>query len=172
MQKVGLAVLAVLFVTISGKAQEAPKAEVFAGYSYARVDADITHVNANGWNFSVAGNVNKWFGLVGDFSGHYGSLFDINGSVHSFGFGPRFSSRKNERVTPFFHTLFGAAHRRFAGFNETAFAMAIGGGIDVRASDHVAVRLIQADYVPTRFGGETQSNARVSVGFVFRLGKK
>ena len=45
----------------------APKAEVFGGYSFVRLEGN----SMNGWDFSLAGNVNNNVGIVGEFSGHY-----------------------------------------------------------------------------------------------------
>ena len=50
-------------------AQDVSKAEVFGGYSWAGG-------NFHGWNAAVMGNVTKRFGIVADFSGHYGSELD------------------------------------------------------------------------------------------------
>ena len=61
-----------LFVPLVALAQdEFPRAEVFGGYSYFRANPD--KLNLNGWDASVAGNITNWFGVEGDFSGHYGS---------------------------------------------------------------------------------------------------
>ena len=169
------------------KAQEAPKVEVFGGYSYLRADTD-PRSNANGWSASLAANVNRYFGLAADFSGHYGSQTlnlsgtqaKVDGSAHTFLFGPRFSYRKHERVTPFAHVLLGGVRDKIAGRigsisiseTDTAFGLALGGGLDVQLHRHVALRLIQADYLLTRFNGETQNNARLSIGLVFRFGSR
>ncbi len=55
--------------------------------------------------------------------------------------------------------------------------MALGGGLDVNVHDRVAIRLVQANYVLSRFEGfsgrtENQHNARLSFGVVFRLGSR
>ena len=47
-------------------AQDISKVEVFGGYTWAGG-------NFHGWNSSVTGNVTKRFGIIADFSGHYGS---------------------------------------------------------------------------------------------------
>jgi hypothetical protein len=47
---------------------------------------------------------------------------------------------------------------------DTAFAMAFGGGLDVHAGEHVDVRVIQVDYLPTFFNSERQDNFRVGAG--------
>lgn len=156
--------LTVLLVP-SAAAQEFPRAEVFGGYSFASIETGTIsgRLSQSGWNASVAGNVNRWLGFVGDFSGNYGSHDGVKRNAHSFLFGPRVSYRGNDRVTPFVHGLFGVtrAHRdifdpgipppAIPGQTETAFSMALGGGLDVRASDALALRVIQADYLMTRF---------------------
>lgn len=199
----------VLFASLSAVAQEYPKAEVFGGYSYFHADGGA---NLHGWNASVSGNLNSWFGLVADFSGHYdssssrtelrfppfpgfpgipGSPFPVSitvnsdTSVHTFLAGPRFSYRKKERITPFGHALFGASRRHaetevtfdgggrtFFSANNTSFAAALGGGLDVELSKKIALRVVQAEYLLTRSFGFNENNARVSTGIVFRFGDK
>lgn len=175
-----------LLVSLPALAQDTPKVEVAGGYSYLRADTD-PRSNAHGWYVSVAGNLNRYVGLAADFSGHYGSAnlntgagnIKVDGTAHTFLFGPRFSARR-ERLTPFAHVLAGAVRSRTAGqigtvavFNEdTAFGLAVGGGVDVTLQRHVALRLIQADYLLTRFGSETQNNVRVTIGLVFRFGSR
>ncbi|MGA8767592.1 MAG: hypothetical protein WB559_11270, partial [Candidatus Acidiferrales bacterium] len=53
--------------------------------------------------------------------------------------------------------------------SENAFAMTAGGGVDWNATTHIGIRLIQAEYLMTRFASETQNNARISAGVVFRF---
>ncbi len=75
----------------------------------------------------------------------------------------------------FCHALFGAAHGSAGGFGltvgDTAFAMALGGGFDIRLVNSLALRALQIDYLMTRFGGERQNNVRLVTGVVFRFGK-
>jgi opacity protein-like surface antigen len=169
----GLALLAASAAT----AQEVPKAEVFGGYSYA---GEGTH----GWNASAARNLNGWLGLAADAGGQYTRLeepgFRERIKTHSFLFGPQLSVRRHKRLTPFVRTLFGASHvsteaveagQRFS-FSDTSFAAALGGGLDIKLSERLALRAFQADYVHTRFFGETQHKGRLSFGLVLRLGKK
>jgi hypothetical protein len=145
----GLCVL--LLLVLPAAAQEAPKAELFGGYSYASFEGGngVDRLNLNGWNTSVAGNFNRWFGVVGDFSGQYGSQAGVDRNTHSFLFGPRFFSRNNERMTPFVHALFGIARAHREGGSgepartENAFSTAIGGGLDVKAGEAVAIRLVR-----------------------------
>ena len=51
--------------------------------------------------------------------------------------------------------------------SETGFAGAFGGGIDIRASDKIDIRVIQIDYNPMRISGQTLHNFRFGVGIVF-----
>jgi len=159
----------VLVFSLSAAAQDTPAAEFFGGYSYARVDASpASDLNLHGWNASLAGNVNRWLGFVGDFSGHYGSPSGVDVSDHTFMFGPRITAR-SEKATPFFHALFGGARASAIGSSETAFAMALGGGLDYNLNKNFAVRVGQFDYLPTRFGDDTQNNFRYSTGIVLRF---
>lgn len=179
------------------------RVEVFGGYSYLRADLSdddffITGEteNLHGFHAQVAGNLNRFFGIAGDVSGHYKSLDtrDFGGipevrlrsakaSLYTFLGGPQVKAR-NERATLFAHALFGAARARatvvvedvipgnnFGGTftdSETKFAFALGGGVDVNVSDRIAIRAVQADYLRTRFGEQTQNNLRLSVGVVFK----
>src|SRR5262249_54117231 len=84
--------------------EEFPRAEVFAGYSYANLDRgnQFGRLNLNGWAASVHGNFNRYFGLTGDSAGHYGANFHL----HEFLFGPTVSLR-TRNVTGFAHFLIG-----------------------------------------------------------------
>jgi len=203
MKKLFLLVGVTLLFSVSAMAQETPKSEVFGGYSYFHADGGGS---LHGWNGSVGINLNKWVGVVADVSGHYGSsstrvstaiigLPDLSveasadSNIHTFLAGPQLSYRKDKRLTPFGHALFGLARVHEKGtattsgpvlgtttftFNDTdtGFAMGLGGGLDVGITRSVALRLIQADYLMTRLNGDTQNNARISVGFVFRFGSR
>ena len=50
--------------------------------------------------------------------------------------------------------------------------MALGGGLDVNVNDRFAIRVVQAEYLRTRFFNETQNKGRIAFGLVFRFGKK
>jgi hypothetical protein len=201
----GLSLLFLLF-TSTVKAQEIPKYQVFVGPSYAREDlTDIKNINGIGWHASLDGTANNWVSAVFDFSGYYSSPkinvglpapLPINSSEYLYLFGPRFTYRKWERLTPFAESLFGVSDFRFTAssvgltnaISSTAFAAAIGGGADYTVKSWLAIRLIEADYVLTRsrelgvdpttgqvgFTGQrrTQNNARASVGVVFRFGNR
>lgn len=178
MRRLFFAAALVAFAAVGAHGQdETPRAEVFGGYAYGGS-------GSHGWDGSVAFNANRWLGIVADFGGQYTSIDTPDSSerirTHSFLFGPRISARRNRHVTPFAHALFGGAHNdaraREAGldlhFTDNSFALALGGGLDVKLSRRVAVRAFQLDYLRTSFFDETQHKGRLAFGLVLRLGEK
>jgi outer membrane protein OmpA-like peptidoglycan-associated protein len=161
----------------------------------------------HGGSTSLAYNLNKHLGFVFDFGGFKvdsveftspgagfspSRVVDAEGNVFTFLFGPRISFRSRDRLTPFLQVLGGAARAGEVTLHgctalipacrplseETAFAMTAGGGLDLNLNHRIALRLFQAEYLPTRFrdptsvAGDTgwQSNVRLSTGIVFRFG--
>lgn len=111
--------------------------------------------------------------------------FSLKTRLYNFLAGPEIKGRNRTRLTPFAHALFGAAHGRAhlttagtalnldAKISKTGFAMAFGGGLDIRATKRVSFRALM-DYNPT-FIGETDAgdrrrfdNVRISIGILFR----
>jgi len=157
-------------------AQEASKAEIFGGYSWSGG-------NFHGWNASVTGNITRRFGITADFSGHYGD--ELEGSIlikqdaHSFLFGPRYTFRR-KRFSPFVYALFGVtrfhesatiAGQRLS-VSDTGFGSALGGGLDIKVNERVAIRAFQIDYFRPNFFGEAHNRGRLAFGVVIHLGKK
>ncbi len=171
----------------SMRGENTPAAELFGGYSYLRFTTDNRpiipfpttpdHFDLQGVTESITGNVNDWFGLAADF-GQYRTWHMPAGGANTFSylFGPQFSYRRNERVTPFVHALFGVAKASaIAGgsAHQNSFADAIGVGLDVKVARNVSWRFFQIDYLGTRFRdghNNQQNNLRLSGGIVFRLG--
>lgn len=52
--------------------------------------------------------------------------------------------------------------------SQSKFAFALGGGLDVNVSDRIAVRVVHADYLRTRFLDERQNILRLSFGVVLK----
>jgi opacity protein-like surface antigen len=147
LRKAFCAMSLVFLALLPAMAQDVPKVEVFGGYSWAGG-------NFHGWNASVTGNVTKRLGVVGDFSG--------------------------QRVTPFVYALFGATRfqesaiiggQKLSG-SDTGFSSALGGGLDVKVNDRLAIRAFQIDYFRPNFFGEAHNRGRLAFGLVLRLGKK
>jgi len=180
-----------------------PKIEWFVGYSYLRSVPSPSSGNRlawlNGGSTSIAFNLNRYLGIVGDFGGfndteinllgtNPSSTPDSSGTVYTYLFGPRLSFRKYERITPFVQALFGGVHASEVTLSsctgaactllpaEDTFAMTAGGGLDIKIHRHFALRIIQAEYLMTKFenhttgASATQNDIRLSSGIVFRFG--
>ena len=169
-------VVGFLLLAATASAQDTPKAELSLGYSYFRITEGAAGSNFNGASLSVAGNFNSWLGIVGDTGGYWTKESGITGRVFTYTFGPRISFRSNSRVTPFAQVLVGGARVSVTGGGGggalNSFALGAGGGLDIKASEHIAIRVVQAEYFFTHFAGSRQNNARVSAGIVFRFGKR
>jgi Outer membrane protein beta-barrel domain len=167
-------------LSLSADAQ-IPKGNIFVGYSYGSADLnDNTHRSSlNGWEGSLEGKFLPWVGIVADFNGLYGNadfpsstqLFRVDAREYNFLFGPRVSVSIG-KIRPFAHALFGAGHVNVttAGYSasDTAFASALGGGLDYHLVPLVAWRF-QGDYLQTRFFGNRQDNGRFSTGIVLNF---
>jgi opacity protein-like surface antigen len=182
-----------------------PRTELFLGYSYLRAVPTYATgnrlVDLNGGSTSLAFNLTRSFGLVTDFGGFADSQVrltgpganpvrtaDSKGDAYTFMFGPRFSFRNHERVVPFAQVLVGGVHvseLTLTGCSgaactvipaQSSFAMTAGAGLDLKVQKHLAVRLVQAEYLMTRLADTgtgattTQNDMRLSAGLVFRFG--
>ena len=166
----------------SAYGQETPHVEIFAGGMYFDANTNGSgsavqnNVSLRGWNFSVSENINHWFGGAIDVSGAYANPRGIREFQHTIVGGPVFSYRKVSGVTPFAHAMIGGirASRGYLGASQpaTRFTAVFGGGVDLKIREHVALRIVQADYQVTPFFNQAQANYRISVGVVLRWGKK
>ncbi len=192
------------------------KVDLFLGYSYLRFSPALSgnpSYNFNGGGGAVTYNFNHWFGLEAEFTQVGAGNLTVNsstglnslttsGNFFTYLFGPEFKYHNSSRITPFGHLLFGGVHSNVYGniqsagtistgslvtdTTKEAFALAVGGGLDYRASKHIALRLGQFDYLMTRFSGRevttagngsigtldisNQSNFRYMGGIIFLLG--
>ena len=103
--------------------------------------------------------------------------FQLKTRVYNFLAGPEFKARNSTRFTPFVHALGGFAHTS-ATFttpgptlnlllkkSDNSFAMALGGGLDIRASKRVSFRALM-DYNPV-FVNDSTSGTRDFFRFSF-----
>ena len=121
----------------------------------------------------------------------FGPLFngiDVDSRRYTYLGGVQFKNNSSEATfKPFVHALVGAAHVRNrvrinnelciaiaptpcpADFTEkdSGFAAALGGGIDIRASDRIDFRIFQVDYIPTRLFDGRQQTLRLGIGIAF-----
>jgi opacity protein-like surface antigen len=164
----------------------------------------------NGINGGVTLFPFQTFGITGDISfnrkhesvGVTAGSNSQNTDVWYFLAGPSYVFPSYGRVQPFGRIMGGVAHTSFASSEERAvaggtstssfnvgstdFAMGIGGGLDVRVSERLKVRVIQIDYSPVFLGdravsvlgqagvlqpvvldGQRQDNLRLSFGIAF-----
>ncbi|SPE30228.1 conserved exported hypothetical protein [Candidatus Sulfopaludibacter sp. SbA3] len=207
-----LAALAVLVATIAS-AQDYPRAETFAGFTYTRANSasNVPAFSANGGGGQLAVNANKWVGFVMDIGAvHNGNINSkqLDSTFTNFLFGPRISLRYS-RLRPYFNVLFGGMHAGTsvdvsgvpvagtlpvylpgsttpvppgqavslrATASQTSFAMATGGGLDIKINRHVSFRAIGLDYLMTRLqnlrtaNDNNQHNLRYTTGFNFTFG--
>jgi hypothetical protein len=182
----------VLSLPLSAIAEEPSRFEFFGGYSliHANIATNVpfaspSHENASGFNVSAAGYFNRWLGAVADFSGHFRNqpvsfndpfsgqrvTGNIGADVFPLQFGPQVRFPGN-RIRPFTRVMFGLFRIKTIAPNFTAldndFGFSVGGGVDVRATDHVGVRIGQADYIRSHLTPtDWQNNWRFSAGLVF-----
>jgi hypothetical protein len=143
----------------------AQRVEIFGGAQYEHLQSSY---NAVGWNASLTGNFKHVLGITGDFSGVYNSRH-ANSSVYTYTVGPVLTARLPV-VQPFVHALFGGATTKIGGASDNAFAMFLGGGLDIGLRKGIGLRLVQADWLMTKFGGQTQEHqGRVSAGIVIKF---
>jgi hypothetical protein len=159
MKKLALSLFILILVPLPGAAQ---RVEIFGGLQFTHLQPAY---NAFGWNAAVTGNFKHVLGITGDFSGAYKSNIDF----HSYTVGPVLTARLPV-VQPFVHALFGGATFTASGTSATDFAMLLGGGLDLGLRKGIGIRLIQADWLSTQFGGTVNnSNGRASAGIVLKF---
>ncbi len=181
-----LVLIAVLASTTMVVAQNStPRFEAFGGYSYFNGDTSgsassiasgtTDRFSLNGWNGQGTFNVNHWLGATADFGGYYGSPFNAGANNYSFLFGPTVSLPA-PHFKPFVHALFGVDRSDAAIFGgggvDNAFAMAVGGGLDVPVRSRLSFRVAQVDWLRSDHFSTDQNNLRVSTGLVFNFGEK
>ena len=142
------------------------RVEIFGGAQFEYLQSSY---NAVGWNASLTGNFKHVLGITGDFSGVYKSRRGIDTTVYTYTVGPVLQARLPV-VQPFVHALFGGATITGSGSSDNAFAMFLGGGLDLGFRRGIAFRLVQADWMMTKFADETQNKqGRVSAGIVIKF---
>jgi len=177
-----------VLLAFSAAAQDVPKMDLFAGYTYTRVNSatNVPAFSANGGGGQFEYNFGRWISAVADIGAvHNNNIggFRLDNSWTNFLFGPRVSLRYS-RLRPYFQTLFGGVYGsastavNLAGIErpttpifvpgigtvnnlrdatslrlvaaQTSFAMAVGGGLDIKLNRYVSFRPIGLDYYMTR----------------------
>jgi hypothetical protein len=188
-----LPITLLLAVPQLAKAQRFEGAEIFGGYSYLQNNLSSTispfylppttfgsNFALNGWQASITEKATDWLGLTQEFGGNYGTkqLRGVNNHFGTFSIlsGPQFYYNGLKGVTPFVHALFGydqtTVELKGTSLKVTgsSYAMAFGGGLDVKVRRGLALRLFQVDYYRPQLFGNSQNDLRFSAGVVFRFG--
>jgi len=179
--------------------EETPLTEVGLQYQMLRVNSsrNIPSFTANGGTASFQMNFIDHFAGVAELGAeHNGNIHNVHldNTWTTYLFGPRVSiTKRSSRIVPAFECLLGGVNvaasikspllpdipgARLTA-EQTAFAMAVGGTLDIRLNHRISIRPIQLDYLLTRLsskpvlnGFETfnQKNLRYGAGVVFRFG--
>jgi hypothetical protein len=134
-----------------------------------------------GLQFGTIINGTKSVGVEADMAIRSGTLAgqDKPFKMFEYFFGPRLSKHAR-RTTIFGHILAGGvnhwqaspAYGQPSTFKGGGFAMAFGGGFDVNASERIAIRIAQVDWLPIREDGRWIANTvRFGFGVVFKSAK-
>jgi len=125
--------------------------------------------NCAGGGGTLAYNVTSVVGLAMDMGGckYFGDSIPalsskLSGSDFTYMFGPRFTYRNSSKVRPFGLVNFGGNRLSLScdsgtscsgvSYSKNAFALTAGGGFDVQLTKKLSWRVIQAEYLYTRFG--------------------
>jgi len=179
--RVGLmvAVLA-LFGAGPALAQVTSAVEIGLGYAYLR-DEEIDESFPLGGYVDIAGNLNDWLGLVGEFGASFKTIdsgigdeeLDIDLKIYSAMGGFRLN-RRGDSANFYVQLLAGAATAKLTFLDETDsvtdFALQPGVGLEFGGG---STRLrIGGDYRHIFSEGESASQWRATAGIVFGLGER
>lgn len=148
-----------------------------------------------GYNFSSLVGVGADLGGCKFFGNTLGLGNTLNGNQFTFFFGPRLKFRGHSPLEPFFDLGFGGDRlstscqnsasnciTRFGtgSYSKTAFALVVGGGVDIKINKKFSVRPAELQYMLTRFGNNcalaicnqnnSQNNFRLKSGIVIGWG--
>jgi opacity protein-like surface antigen len=183
--------LFLLLLTLASAPKAYSQIELFGGYSHLALSGTPSNIgsSSNGWAGGAYLHLLGPWGIEADYSNHYGITPHVpsdGGRYYVPGltelYGPRFTLAL-PRIHPFVHALVGTVHGKavipsltFPGppttsITENAVGLAFGGGLNVRATRHVWLRLVQVDYLRAQFTNNTQNDTQISAGLVFRFGE-
>jgi len=175
--------------------------EIYGGFAYSHFNAGpnlIQGSNLGGFDVQAARFFTPRWAIAANGRGYYGTNgtapnpYGIRGpfvNEYMFLAGPEYRGPSNQHISMLFHALFGGAYGDFTrdlqdqngnpvppenvGFfnNQTTFASAIGGSIDLNRSPRLVFR-ISPDATLTDFGSAgIHEQFAISVGLVYRLGE-
>jgi hypothetical protein len=161
-------------------------------------------IHFHGADLSATFNFSRYVGAQFEFSTHkrsedlddFGLAGDAEADIQHYLFGIQVKNNSAEgtRFRPFGHFLLGVSRQKLEfqspllipiiggddfSFRRNSFALAAGGGIDVRIARIFSIRPIKLDYLPVfiddfnvsgiQFNGRTQQNFRAGAGIVFHF---
>ena len=170
----------VLFSGSAALAQSAdyPRFDFTAAYTLNNLEtpAPSSRKNLHGFTLAAAANFREFIAVEADVTYTAKTIAGTRRSLLTYLVGPRFTRRRdNSNLQPFVHALFGGG--QLTGFPLTpggfpavtdGWAGKFGGGLDVVAGKHVAIRVFQLDYyryhghIPT--GRQRLDNAAFTFG--------
>jgi opacity protein-like surface antigen len=198
-----------LLLTVgSALAQDFPKVETSPAFMYIRTPFSFNvpggpsvknSFNCAGGGGTLAINFTSVIGLAADLGGckYFGQTLpapissNVNGSAFTYLFGPRLTYRGASAFRPFAELSFGGVRIKLTcnnsvecpnspSISKNAFALAVGGGFDIKLSKKFSLRPIQAEYLYTRFGNNcslaicsnnnNQNSFRLKSGIVIAWG--
>jgi hypothetical protein len=158
-----------------------PLFDLFGGYGFARFDngAGASASNLNGVIGSFGWNVKPWLQIVADSSYNFVTVSGVKSVMYGNHWGPRIFYRGRNRwgLTPFVEGLVGGTRADITvpgpgGYttSQNVLSYKVGGGLDMKLSRKIEIRLIDVDYYRTSFGTNLyQNNYSASAGIVLRL---
>jgi len=202
-----LAMLLVVAGTITAAQDDFPKAELTPEFEYIHVSPPFGNAGNQSFNCLGGGgtfqyNFTKLIGIAGDLDyckmTNLGSVFNptganVNANMFTYLFGPRLTLRRG-KFEPFGEVFFGGDRLSLTckagaavcqglfpnGTSRNAFAMAAGGGFDIKLNRRLSLRPVDAQYLYTRFGNgcgravcnqnSSQNSFRLTSGLVIGLG--
>lgn len=175
--------------------------ELYGGFAYSHFNAgpDLTQgSNLGGFDFEAARFFTPRWAIAASGRGYYGTSgvepnpYGIRGPFvgeHMFLAGPEYRGPSNTHVSMLFHALVGGANGSFESAlqdqhgnpvppaalglfaNQTTFASAIGGSLDLNRSPRLVFR-ISPDATLTNFGSAgIHEQFALSVGLLYRFGE-
>jgi hypothetical protein len=179
---VQVALISLMVGTVLAQDSSFPKVETSPAFMFIRTPTSFTAPNGTRFSesFNCAGgggtfayNFTSLLGIAADLGGckYFGETIPalsskVSGNDFTYMFGPRFTFRSASAFRPFFEVNFGGNRLSLScnsgtpcsgiTYTKDAFALTAGGGFDIKLSKKFALRLIQAEYLYTRFGNSCQ----------------
>lgn len=183
MRKLIILLPVLFFLTLAAVPKAYSQVELFGGYSHLGLGNNPPNIasGSSGWEAGAYLHLMGPLGFEADYSDHYGFSPKVPPKGGRFYvpqftqlYGPRFTLAL-PRIHPYAHLLFGSVHGTAelpsGPVSEGAIGIDLGGGINVRATRHIWVRVIQFDILRAQFTNNTQNDTRLSAGLVYRFGQ-